>query len=100
MSRAERIRNQLATFLSPAHLEVLDESHMHSRGKETHFRVLVVSDKFVGLTRIQRARLVQDALKSLFQEGLHALTQAQLTPEEWQAGQKGIDSPLCSSKNK
>ena len=50
-SMARRIERKLGSGLSPAHLEILDESGMHASGPgaETHFRVLVVSDRFEGL---------------------------------------------------
>src|SRR5690606_820305 len=41
-TKADRIRDALGA-LSPTHLEVLDESHMHSRGLETHYKAIVVS---------------------------------------------------------
>lgn len=37
MSMRDRIQTALQP-LDPQHVEVLDESHMHSRGLETHFR--------------------------------------------------------------
>jgi BolA protein len=35
--------------LQPQHLEVMDESHMHSRGLETHYKAVIVSEQFTGL---------------------------------------------------
>ena len=45
--KIDRIRDTLLT-LSPTHLEVLDESHAHSRGLETHYKVVIASDAFDG----------------------------------------------------
>ena len=42
MSMQQRIESTLA-LLQPEHLQVLDESHMHSRGLQTHFKAVVVS---------------------------------------------------------
>lgn len=48
------IRDKLQTFLETKHLDVINESHMHNVPKdaETHFKVVVVSDKFDGLPLI------------------------------------------------
>jgi stress-induced morphogen len=42
------IETKLTDALHPDHLEVINESHMHSvaPGSETHFKVLVVSPTF------------------------------------------------------
>lgn len=49
------IRNKLLSSLGATHLEVLNESYMHNvpKGAETHFKVVVVSDKFDGLPLIK-----------------------------------------------
>ena len=47
MSMRDRIQTALQP-LDPQHVEVLDESHMHSRGLETHFKVVLVSPQFAG----------------------------------------------------
>lgn len=49
------IRRKLTETLNPVHLDVLNESYMHNvpRGSETHFKVVVVSDKFDNLPLIK-----------------------------------------------
>jgi len=71
-----RLRERLA----PTQLEVLDESadhagHAGSNGTDfgTHFRVRIASPMFVGKSRVQRHRLVYDALQDFIDQGLHAL---------------------------
>jgi stress-induced morphogen len=39
----------------------------------SHFRVTIVSERFTGLARVARHRLVYDALRSLIPQGMHAL---------------------------
>lgn len=99
MSRAARIQDILSKALEPAFLEVENESHMHSvpANSETHFKVLIVSERFAGKSRIDRQRLVNDLLKSELQSGLHALTQKTLTPEEWEKQKADLqfESPEC-----
>ena len=45
----ERIETVLHATFAPTHLEVHNESHMHSAGKESHFKVVVVSGAFEGI---------------------------------------------------
>ncbi|MCU7948134.1 MAG: BolA/IbaG family iron-sulfur metabolism protein [Candidatus Thiodiazotropha sp. (ex Cardiolucina cf. quadrata)] len=42
------IQQKLQSAFSPLHLEVINESHMHSvpEGAESHFKVVVVSEAF------------------------------------------------------
>lgn len=49
------IRKKLTEILSPQHLEVINESYMHNvpASAETHFKVVVVSNKFENVPLIQ-----------------------------------------------
>ena len=49
MSRQQRIEEHLKSGFSPLYLEVLNESHNHSAGNDTHFKLVVVSADFAGL---------------------------------------------------
>ncbi len=46
-----------------------------------HFRVRIVSEQFAGLGRIQSHRLIYDALGSLMQTDIHALSVNASAPE-------------------
>ncbi len=98
----DSITNILNKELKPVHLEIMDESHLHSRrteeNPETHFKVIVVSEMFVGLTRVRRQQLVYAVLSRLFKTGLHALTQVTFTPTEWANVPKVNSSPHCAGK--
>ena len=103
MTMQARIEDKLGGALSPAHLEVINESHMHSvpPGSETHFKVLVVSPAFAGLPLVQRHRRVNEALREELRGGVHALSIRALTPEEWGAeGAPGFVSPPCLGGSK
>lgn len=104
MSRAQRIKDILQKALSPTHLEIENESHMHSvpANSETHFKVLAVSAVFAGKSRIDRQRIINELLKPELQQGLHALTQKTLTPEEWETQKAALnfDSPECLGGSK
>jgi BolA protein len=92
-TKADRIHAALQA-LSPTHLEVLDESHMHSRGLETHYKAVVVSEAFAGKTGVRRHQAVYAAVGGLMGE-IHALALHTYTPEEWAAQADAPDSPRC-----
>lgn len=88
MKMAQRIERSLREALSPEVLDVKDESHLHAghagarEGGESHFRLLIVSSRFEGLSRVARQRAVNDILKAELKEHIHALAMRTLTPEE------------------
>lgn len=86
--RLAEIRTRLEAELSPASLQVEDESHMHvghegAKSGLGHFRVLVVSDSFQDQSPIKRHRLVYQAMGGLMQTDIHALTIEAFTPDEF-----------------
>jgi len=100
----EAIERKLTSTFSPVHLEVRNESHMHNvpAGSETHFKVIVVSEKFKDArTPIARHRLVNATLKEeVAADGpVHALSIVALIPEKWQEkidkGESVGPSPNC-----
>lgn len=88
MSVAEIIKSKIEARLSPAVIEVKDESHLHAGhagarpGGESHFRILIVSDRFEGLSRLARQRLVNEILRDELSGPIHALAMQTLTPQE------------------
>lgn len=94
MSMQEQISQALAAAFAPQHLEVLNESHMHSRGADSHFKAVVVSDAFAGLRPVQRHQKVYAALAELMPQ-FHALAQHTYTPEEWAQQGSVPESPSC-----
>lgn len=100
--RADRIAIKISEKLDVQHIELADESHLHDRGGEqTHLKLIVVSEQFRKLSRVERQRSILSLLDAEFKTGLHALTIRALTPEEWQSGgAKGFESPICVSRQK
>lgn len=92
-TRADQLRDALAA-LSPTHIDVEDESHMHSRGLETHYKAVVVSAAFDGKRALQRHQAVYRALGPQMQQ-IHALALHTFTPREWAAEVQVPDSPHC-----
>jgi BolA protein len=88
MTMQATIREKLIDALEPIRLDVVNESHLHaghhgSPGTgESHFRVLVVSPKFDGLTRVARHRLVNETLAAELKGGIHALAIKAYAPGE------------------
>lgn len=100
MTLAAVIEEKLRAALAPAHLEVVDESHMHNvpKGSETHFKVVVVSERFEGMSAVKRHQLVYGALDEEIRKkkGIHALAITSRTPGEWQAAPAANVSPKCA----
>jgi BolA family transcriptional regulator, general stress-responsive regulator len=85
--RIEAIRERLLDALEPELLEIEDESHLHAghagaRDGRGHFRVTIVSEAFNNLPRLGRHRLVYDAVGSLMETDIHALTIQAVAPGE------------------
>ena len=84
--------------LSPSHLEVVNESSGHGGyipGKESHFKVIVVSDIFAGLRLVQRHQKIYAVAGDLLSPGkIHALAIHAFLPEEWQG--QDTSSPNCA----
>ncbi len=98
MNKRERIQATLAE-LGPQHLEVLDESHMHSRGLETHYKVVMVSELFDGQSAVRRHQKVYATLSELM-PSVHALALHTYSPAEWAAQGQAPDSPTCRGGSK
>ena len=102
MTLQATIEAKLGAALLPLHLEVVNESHMHSvpPGSETHFKVLVVSPTFEGLGLVDRHRRVNDILRDELRGGVHALTIRAIAPSQWTGQAEGFASPACLGGSK
>lgn len=99
----ETIHDKLVDALAPAALEVIDESHMHAvpKGAESHFKVVVVTDRFEGVPLVQRHRRVNEVLKDELAGKIHALSVHAYTPAQWTARGEVIPaSPPCRGGSK
>lgn len=86
--RAQAIEAALRDKLAAQYVKVVDQSSLHeghlgARSGGGHFQVLVVSDRFRGLSRIAAQRVVYEALGGLMMNDIHAISMRTLTPEEW-----------------
>lgn len=103
MTVATTIERKIADALTPAHLEVKNESHMHNvpPGSESHFKLVIVADAFDGKRLVARHQLINGICKDELAGPVHALSMETLTPAEWAArsGQT-MASPACHGGSK
>lgn len=88
MSLRDTMTDKLTAAFAPILLEVLDESENHRghggwrEGGETHFRVRIVSAAFAGKSRVERHRMVNQALDAELKGRVHALAMETRAPGE------------------
>ncbi len=89
---AQSITAKLTQALAPVRLDVVDESHRHTKhaaapehtkqGGESHFRVIVISHRFGGMSRLQRHRQINELLAAELQGPVHALAIHAFAPDD------------------
>ncbi|WP_414636793.1 BolA family protein [Aquabacterium sp.] len=84
---AGQVEQALREAIQPlSSLQVIDDSHLHAghagAREGSHLRVLIVSPRMAGLSRIARHRLVYDALRKIIPQGIHALAIEARSPDE------------------
>jgi BolA protein len=88
MRTVDLLTQKLTAAFTPQSLNVVDESHQHEGhagarpGGQTHFRVYIVSASFKGKTRIERHRMINQALADDLAAGVHALAIHAAAPGE------------------
>jgi len=88
MTVESRMREKLMISLRPTRLDVVNESHLHAGHRsspgtgESHFRVLIVSEAFIGKSRVERHRIVNDLLSNELKNAVHALAIKACAPGE------------------
>ncbi|MBW8844433.1 MAG: BolA family transcriptional regulator [Burkholderiales bacterium] len=91
VSLSADIEARLRAALAPTELSIRDDSAQHAghagAREGGHFHVAVVSDRFTGLQRLARHRLVYHCLSDLMQRGIHALAIDARAPGEPGSGQ-------------
>lgn len=101
-SMHERIERKLLAQFKPAHYDIINESHMHSGpATESHFKLIVVADVFVGLNAVKRHQALYGLLADELRDGVHALAMHPYAPDEWaQKQQQAPASPNCLGGSK
>ena len=116
-SVAHRIFTKCTESFSPIHyIDIINESSGHSvpKGSETHFKIIIVSDKFQGILPLQRHRAVYNLLKPEMRNDaipedrtnyhkIHALSIISKTSQEWNQEKERLlelSSPKCQGGSK
>ncbi len=103
MSMQHTIQSKISAGLKITCLEVENESHMHNvpPGSESHFKVVVVSDDFEGLSRVKRHQTIYRLLAAEMSGAIHALAIHTFTSSEWIERQAAASaSPPCMGGSK
>lgn len=84
----QKIEQKMKEALAAVHLEIVDESWKHAghAGAASgggHFILKVVSERFEGISLLDRNRMVFEILKEEMKGEIHALAIQAMTPEEW-----------------
>ncbi len=89
MSMIKSLEKKLETAFSPQKLEILNESHLHAGHQpgfdgsgESHIRIRIVTDKFKGISRVNRHREINALLVDEIERGLHAVAIEAHSPDE------------------
>lgn len=107
LKREDRIKEKLKLDFEPEHLEVINESYKHSVPKdaETHFKVIIVSNKFQNKSTVavhqSIYKLLKDEMGEKIDNKLHALSLVTKTPEEWKKlNNITFNTPNCMNNKK
>ncbi|WJD47588.1 MULTISPECIES: transcriptional regulator BolA [unclassified Enterobacter] len=98
MMMRDQIESKLRAAFEPAFLEVADESYRHNvpAGSESHFKVVLVSDRFTGERFLTRHRMIYSTLTDELAGSVHALALHTYTIKEWEGLQDTVlASPPC-----
>lgn len=79
------------------HVENESDQHQGPPGRESHFKVYIVSENFKDKNRLQRQRMVFDCLGAVMTR-IHALALKVVTPEEHHKNPQIFKSPDCAHK--
>ena len=88
MKRKTNIENLILKNYEPEYFSVIDVSEQHRGHKnfkedvESHFEIIIVSEKFKNLNRIERHRMVNKSLREEFLSDLHSVIIKTYTIEE------------------
>ncbi len=92
------IRSKLEAALQLEYITIENESDQHSgpAGRESHFKLTLVSEDFAGLLPVKRHQKIYALLVEEMAGPVHALALHLYSPKEWQAkGEQRPNSPDC-----
>ncbi len=92
MGISKQIEQILHEAIQPESLEVINESHLHAGHAgddgtgESHFRIVIVAERFDGMSRIARHRMINELLDEALPYRPHALSINARAPDETARG--------------
>lgn len=91
----EQIETKIRAEFNPLYLDVADETYLHNipTNSESHFKVVLVSDRFNGESILSRHRAIYDVLAEELASTVHALALHSYTMREW----KGLQDTMLAS---
>ncbi|MFK4751217.1 BolA family protein [Oceanobacter antarcticus] len=99
MNAEEYIAEQM-TSLSPVHLELINESHMHAGpALDSHYKLILVSEAFTGKRLVARHQQVYSLVADVLQKPVHALALHLYSPQEWREQSTVPESPQCAGQH-
>ena len=92
------IKNLLIDAFNPSVLSIDNESHMHNvpEDSESHFKIVLVSRNFNGLTEVNRHKSVYKALGDTM-NSIHAISIHSFDENEYKNNPMILDSPNCAN---
>lgn len=97
----EELLSKLTSSLQPSVMKIVNESYKHNvpKGSESHFKVFIVSEKFEGLTPLQRHRLVNSAVADTITK-IHAFSIETRSPLQYAKDESITETPNCLGGSK
>ena len=92
------IKNLLIDAFNPSVLSIDNESHMHNvpKDSESHFKIVLVSKNFTGLSEVNRHKSVYKVLEDIL-DSIHAISIHSFDENEYTNNQIILDSPNCAN---
>ena len=99
MNTAIKIKTLCCNSININSIDIINESHLHNTplNSETHFKLIIVTDDFIGLKLIERHKKVHKDLAD-DQDNIHALSMHLFTSEEFKDNKSDLESPQCVNK--
>ena len=90
------IKNLLIDAFNPSVLSIDNESHMHNvpKDSESHFKIVLVSKNFTGLSEVNRHKSVYKVLEDIL-DSIHAISIYSFDENEYTNNPIILDSPNC-----
>ena len=102
MSIADKIEEIITQGINCSEFYLENESHMHSGpAVDSHFKLIVISDDFVGKRAVQRHQSIYGLMSTLMNNPIHALAMHLFSKAEWREKEdKQLLSPKCLGGSK